>query len=714
MSEEKTLLGDLETYCETPLRDGTWRYAQSAHIMLWCYAVSVETDDPVFVWDILNDELHTYYPSVDDWEVEPCRAMPDNLFGALTDKSVAIEFHNAGFDRPVLLHAGSVVERAAAQDLKRWRCTMARGLAHSLPGALAAQGEVLQTADATRKLDGKDLVHLFCKPRPANQKLRRATKATHPDEWLKFVRYGARDIVAMRANRKRMPAWNYQGRELDLWHLDQKINQRGMCIDMGLVDAAIRAADRAKAALAERAQELTDGELQATTQRDALLKHLLAEYGVDLPDMQMSTLERRIEDPALPWAVKELLQNRLQASSTSVAKYNTLLRGTSSDGRLRGTLQFAGASRTGRWAGRLFQPQNLPSRGLLPQDEIDFGIEAMLNDCEHLLFDNVMHVCVSAIRGAIVAPPGKKLVCADLSNIEGRDQAWLAGEQWKLQAFREYDAGTGPDLYKWAFSKAFNIPLDQVDKAMRQIGKVMELAFGYEGGVGAWVTFALAYDIDLEDLARRVFDTLPADLREEAQGFLQWSRDQKRSTFGLSDQAFVTCDALKRGWRRGHGAISAYWKQLAETVREAINAPGVTLVCGKLKVRRDGAWLRLVLPSGRALCYPHPQVGDGGEITYMGINQYSRKWQRLKTYGGKLFENVCQAVARDVMAWNMPAIEAAGFEIVTTVHDEVVCEAPDTDEFTGERLAALLCATPPWAAGMPLAAEGFEAKRYRK
>jgi DNA polymerase len=703
---------DLETYCETPLRDGTWRYAESAHILLWAYAI--DEDGPVKVWDVLGDTVGHWEPLLDEFVTEPSPTMPDDLFRALTDPNVECVAHNAGFDRTVLLHAGSTVERAAARDIKRWRCTMARGLAHSLPGALEKQGEVLQTLDSERKREGKDLVRLFCMPRPENQKLRRATRETHPAEWAEFVRYAGGDIHAMRANVKRMPAWNYQGRELELWHLDQAINQRGMCIDMGLVDAAIRAADRAKAALAERAQELTDGELQATTQRDALLKHLLAEYGVDLPDMQMSTLERRIEDPALPWAVKELLQNRLQASSTSVAKYNTLLRGTSSDGRLRGTLQFAGASRTGRWAGRLFQPQNLPSRGLLPQDEIDFGIEAMLADCEHLLFDNVMHVCVSAIRGAIVAPPGKKLVCADLSNIEGRDQAWLAGEQWKLQAFREYDAGTGPDLYKYAYGKSFGVPVDKVTKDQRQIGKVQELAFGYEGGVGAWVTFALAYSVDLEALGATAYPTLPADLREEAQGFLQWSRDQKRSTFGLSDQAFVTCDALKRGWRRGHGNIAAYWKQLAETVREAINAPGVTLVCGKLKVRRDGAWLRLVLPSGRALCYPHPQVGDGGEITYMGINQYSRKWQRLKTYGGKLFENVCQAVARDVMAHNMPLIEAAGFEIVTTVHDEVVCEAPDTDEFTSERLAALLCAAPPWAAGMPLAAEGFEAKRYRK
>jgi DNA polymerase len=258
------------------------------------------------------------------------------------------------------------------------------------------------------------------------------------------------------------------------------------------------------------------------------------------------------------------------------------------------------------------------------------------------------------------------------------------------------------------------VAVDKVDKAQRSIGKVQELALGYEGGVGAFVTFALGYGFDIEQLGETAYPTLPDDLRGQAEDFLAWTKKQKRGTFGLSDRAFVTCDTLKRGWRRGHAAISAYWGELAETVRRAIGSPGVTLACGRLKIRRDGAWLRIVLPSGRALCYPSPQVDDGGQISYMGVNQYSRKWERLKTYGGKIFENVCQAVARDVMAHNMPAIEAAGYQIVTTVHDEVVTECPDSPEFNGEHLAALLSATPAWAEGMPLAAEGFESYRYRK
>lgn len=269
-------------------------------------------------------------------------------------------------------------------------------------------------------------------------------------------------------------------------------------------------------------------------------------------------------------------------------------------------------------------------------------------------------------------------------------------------------------LWKLAYAKSFNVKPDDVTKPQRQIGKVQELMLQYEGGVGAYLTGALTYGIDLEEMAEQAYALLPGALREEAEGFLRWTREKKRPTFGLSDQAFVVCDAFKRGWRNAHPAIGSYWAELAETVREAIRNPGVTLTARKLKARRDGAWLRVGLPSGRALCYPAPQVADDGQISYMGVNQYSRQWQRLKTYGGKLFENVCQAVARDVMAHNMPAIEAAGYQIVLTVHDEVITEAPDSPEFNAEHLGQLLAATPDWAAGMPLAAGGFEANRYRK
>ncbi|MBA0950821.1 DNA polymerase [Escherichia coli] len=690
---ETILWGDLETYCEIPITNGTHAYAEGVEVMLFAWAIG---DEPVSVWDLTAGE-----------------PIPGRLQKAIADPDTLLYFHNSHFDRTVLRHS---IPRLAP-DVTRWRDTMVQALAHGLPGALGALCEVLGVPqDKAKDKEGKALIQLFCKPRPKNSKLRRATSKTHPEEWRRFVAYAGLDIEAMREVHKRLPKWNYKGAELALWHRDQQINDRGVCMDVQLAQAAIEAVDLEQKRLAKRTQVMTDGEVQAATQRDALIKHIVESYGVELPDMQRSTLERRMADPDLPSAVKELLAIRLQASTTSTSKYKSLMKGVSSDGRLRGTLQFCGASRTGRWAGRLFQPQNLP-RPSLEQDQIDEGIEALKAGCADLLFDNIMELTSSALRGCIMAPAGKKLVVSDLSNIEGRKLAWLAGEQWKLDAFREYDEGTGPDLYKLAYARAFNISPDDVDKYQRQIGKVMELGLGFGGGVAAFLTFALVYGLDLDELANAALanaalPNIPRDVIREAKSWYDESVKRK-STFGLSERVFIACDSLKRLWRRAHPATCDFWYELERTVRTAIATPKKTLYCGYLKVRRDGAWLRIQLPSGRALCYPSPSI-DKGNVTYQGVNSYSRKWQRLKTYGGKLVENVTQAAARDVLAGNMPLIEDAGYSIVLTVHDEVITEAPDTDDFNNEALSALLSTNPEWAPDIPLNAGGFEAYHYRK
>lgn len=679
---------DLETFSEIPIKNGIHVYAEGVEIMLFAWAID---EGPVNVHDLTADYN-----------------LPTRLLTALSDESVLIYAHNSHFDRTVLRHA----HPRLAPDVTRWRDTMVQALAHGLPGALGALCEVLGVPqDKAKDKEGKSLIQLFCKPRPKNSKLRRATSKTHPEEWRRFVAYAGLDIEAMREVYKRLPKWNYQGTELTLWHRDQQINDRGVCMDVQLAQAAIEAVDLEQKRLAKRTQVMTDGEVQAATQRDALIKHIVESYGVELPDMQRSTLERRITDPDLPTAVKELLAIRLQASTTSTSKYKSLMKGVSSDGRLRGTLQFCGASRTGRWAGRLFQPQNLP-RPSLEQEQIDEGIEALKAGCADLLFDNIMELTSSALRGCIMAPEGKKLVVSDLSNIEGRKLAWLAGEQWKLDAFREYDEGTGPDQYKLAYARAFNISPDDVDKYQRQIGKVMELGLGFGGGVAAFLTFALVYGLDLDELANAALPNIPRDVIREAKNWYDESVKRK-STYGLSERVFIACDSLKRLWRRAHPATCDFWYQLERTVRAAIATPQKTLYCGYLKIRRDGAWLRIQLPSGRALCYPSPSI-EKGNITYQGINSYSRKWQRLKTYGGKLVENVTQAAARDVLAGNMPLIEDAGYSIVLTVHDEVICEAPDTDDFNDKALSALLSTNPEWAPDIPLNAGGFEAYHYRK
>jgi hypothetical protein len=977
------LFGDLETFSETPIQHGTYRYAEDSEIMLFPYAVD---DGPVRVWDLTEGG-----------------AIPGDLEEALlfADKLV---YHNSMFDRSVMRLAKNTTPlfRETGEQVERWHDTMAQALAHSLPGGLEKLCEVMKVSQDKQKLSsGKALIQLFCKPRPKNSKLRRATSETHPVEWAQFIEYATYDIHAMRELYRKLPAWNYSGEELALWHLDQRINDRGVCVDLDLAHAALATVDRAQKVLKNTAQEMTAGWLESATKRDKLLEYVLMEHGVQLPDLTKDTIERRINDPDLPQPLRELLAVRLMACTTSTAKYKAVARAVSSDGYLRGLLQFCGAGRTGRWSGRTFQPQNL-MRPDMKQYEIDFGIEAIKAGAADLLYENAMRVCANAMRGVIVASKGKKLVIADLANIEGREAAWQAGEEWKLEAFREYDAGAGPDLYKLAYAKAFMVPHEKVNKSQRQIGKVClssgtrvltdsgwkaietiltsdklwdgeewiqhkgllsqgrksvlslaalwltpdhcvlsgmrwkeasvlkakstdhlralataavllplpaiwsalwlglrrlsfvviagglstlclrlifvavaalgalsadekqssksaggntptpcrkqsteqdcckdslrhgcvvprrkierglttggeasacarngyetaplfsrtsgrflggiillwrwtartltgimsrvisvlsvrrkttltgekcrsyrrkwtacekqmqtydlacagprkrftvlsaagplivhncELMLQYEGGVGAFITGAASYGIDLDAMAEVALPTIPANVVQEAEGFYEWTIKQGRSTFGLGRETFLACDSLKRLWRMAHPGISSIWGELKAAVTQAIKRPGERTEAFGLRIVRDGAWLKIRLPSGRFLCYPSPQVSDEGQISYMGVNQYSRKWMRINTYGGRCFENVIQASARDVLAHNMALVESHGYRIVLSVHDELITEAPDSPEYNADHLSALMSTVPEWAEGLPLAAAGFESYRYRK
>jgi len=685
----RTLYFDLETFSTTPITHGTHAYAAAAEILLAAWAWD---DGPVQVTDFTM-------PHVLPWHVG----------AGFNDPDVEVVIHNSHFDRTVVRHAWGIdIPSSRIHD------TMVQAMAHSLPGSLGMLCEVLGLpSDKAKDKDGKRLIQLFTKPLGKNRKLDRATRETHPEEWERFKAYAASDIEAMREVKKRMPMVNFTPAERELWQLDQRINDRGVAIDLALVYSAIEAIDRAKRELAGRTVELTAGDVSSTTLNEIFRLHVFEAFGVDLPDLQMATIEKTLALPDLNPALRELLLIRLQASSTSTAKYRVLMRGTSADSRLRGLLQFCGALRTGRWAGRLFQPQNLP-RPTLKQKAIDAGIEALRAGCAHLTTDNVMELVSSAIRSCIVAPPSSKLVVADLSNIEGRVQSWLANEEWKLKAFRDFDAGIGPDLYKLAYSKSFGVAPDKVTGDQRQVGKVQELALGYEGGVGAFATFAGAYGINLDDLAEKVLLDAPDNVVALADRFLGWTKKDKRPRYGLSEDAFVACDVLKRMWRDAHPNISGYWAALKDLVIKAMVNRGNTFNELGLSVRASKNWLLLGLPSGRALCYPSPKIEDGDKITYMGIDQYTRKWTRIHTHGGKLFENLCQAVARDIMAANMPLIEAAGYRIVLTVHDEIIAEAPDEPQYNAEHMASLLAANPSWAPDIPLAAAGFETYRYRK
>jgi DNA polymerase len=688
---------DCETYSECDLKTaGTHRYAEHPSTEITVAQWAVDDAEPVVV---------------DCTAQRKPRMPPDLLQGLLLNHNITIVAHNSMFDRTLLRHCWGI-----DAPVERWQDTMIKAMSHGLPGGLDKVGQIVGLdADQAKDKRGRDLIQLFCKPRPKNSTLRRATRETHPKEWAEFLEYSRQDIVAMRAIDRRLPIWNYGAghAELALWHLDQRINDRGVAVDVELAEAAIDAVAREQKRLKAEVQEATDGLVHSASKRDQLLAFICTEYGVDLPDMKADTLRRRVEDPNLPEGVRLLLALRLESTKTSTAKYKALVNATSADGRLRNTLQFAGAQRTARWAGRIFQPQNMP-RPDMKQPEIDEGIDALKAGCAELFFSNTMRLTANTVRGCIVAPPGKKLVIADLSNIEGRGLAFLAGERWKLKAFADFDAGVGEDLYKVAYGRSFNIDPKEATGQKRQIGKVMELGLGYEGGVAAFLTFAAVYQMDLEDLAKAVWATASHEALENAQGMWGWAKKKKR-TLGLTMEVYVACEVLKTAWREAHANTRALWAAAAEAVRLAIKNPGESFPIGQhLKARRDGAWLRLRLPSGRYLCYINPDVDDDGQITYFGVNQYTRQWGRIKTYGGKLVENATQAFARDVLAYNMPAIEQASYEIVLSVHDELLTETPDEPGYNVDRLAGMMATAPTWAQGIPLAAAGFETTRYRK
>ena len=654
----RTLWLDLETYSTIPIKNGAHKYAEEAEVLLVAWAWD---NEPVQVFDC-----------ADVWpEFAP------GLQKAI-DEAERVVIHNSAFDRTVLRHCGVDLPVEKIDD------TMVMALAHSLPGSLGQLCDVLGVPqDKSKDKAGRRYIQLFTKPCPKNWKIRRATRETHPDEWQGFIEYARLDVDAMRHVRRRLPRWNSTHGELHLWRLDQRINDRGVAIDLQLAQSAIRAFQRASGTLAARASALTEGQVSSTTQRQRFIDYLRDARGFEPEDLTKGTVEALLKEIDLDPKVRELLEIRQQAAATSPAKYKVLIDATSSDGRLRGTIQFCGAARTGRDAGRIFQPQNLPRSPDWFDGEVqEATIEAFKHDCEDIIYDNVSERCAFAVRGSLLAAPGKKLVIADLSNIEGRVLAWLAGEQWKIEAFKLYDRGEGPDLYKVTAGRILGKDPYEVTKAERQTqGKVPELAGGYGGGLGAY-----------RKMGGDVFNAMDDDAIME----------------------------IVQAWRAAHPATKGLWYDVEGAVRCAVRAKGESFEVRDL-LRIDTThgpdaveYTRIRLPSGRYLCYRNMYINEDGRLVYEGINQYTRKWELLETYYGKLVENIVQAVARDVFMTGMRKAEEAGYAVVLRVHDELVCEVPDAPSFAHEELAAMMADNPGWAVGLPLSAAGFETRRYRK
>lgn len=651
-----TLWLDLETYSTTPIKQGAHKYAEAAEVLL----VAVALDDkPVAVWDTQDQS---------DWRFDLQRLIND---------ADTIVIHNSAFDRTVLRHNGVHVPVEKIED------TMVIALAHSLPASLGSLCDVLGVPqDKAKDKAGRRFIQLFTKPCPKNWKTRRATRETHPDEWTAFIEYARLDVDAMRNIHGRMPAWNNSHGERHLWRLSERTNDRGIAIDLQFAGAAIRAFQRATRSLAARASHLTGGDVSSATQRQRFLDYMRDARGFETEDLTKGTVETLLKGTLDPH-VRELLEIRQQASATSPAKYGVLIGSTSTDGRLRGTVQFCGAGRTGRDAGRIFQPQNLPrSPDWFDGDVQEATIAAFKYDCEDIIYDNVSERCAFAVRGALVAEPGNKLVIADLSNIEGRVLAWLADEQWKIEAFKLYDRGEGPDLYKVTAGVILGKDPQEVTKTERQTqGKVPELAGGYGGGLGAY-----------RKMGGDVFNA-------------------------MDDDEIMT---IVRGWRKAHPATKKLWYDVEGAVRSAVLTPGDSFdVRGLLRVDTASGpdtvgYVRIRLPSGRYLCYRNLHKDDAGKLLYEGVDQYTRQWKLLETYYGKLVENIVQAIARDVFMTGLRKAEEAGYPVVLRVHDELVCEVPDDPSFTDAALSAMMSTNPSWAIGLPLAAAGFEARRYRK
>lgn len=717
---------DFETFSEADLKKvGSYAYAEhpTTEVLICTYAFD---DEPVQVWDCTDGS-----------------DMPGDLHRALRrlvkpNSRIKMVWHNGSmFDRLIMKHCwGFDIPVSNTIDTMIW------AFRHALPGSLDALCEVLGvSADNAKDKRGKALIQRFSKPTPKNYKIRRYTAETHPDEWALFIKYAVSDITAMREVFHKLPRWGNSEFEDRVLELDQLINDRGFKVDVALAEAAIEAVEKHKAQLQEEAQRKYGGSL---TGKDFLpiLRELAPAHRIH--NAQKSTLNDLLADDDLPDDARMIIEMRLGAASTASTKYNPLLLGRSSDDRRRGCIQYGGAKRTLRFAGKGFQPQNL-ARGYYHDEELDKGISALLKGRAHRRFD-VAKLTASTVRSCIIPEEGHKFVVADYSNVEGRGLAWLAGEDDLIEVFIN-----GVDVYKKLASTVFNVSYDDVTKDQRQIAKAMVLGLGYAGGVGAFVTFAKNLGLDLNDMTNTLAGTFPDHIWAATARGYEWARIQEakrpprpgekddRPSYILDKKVWRTCDALKRMYREANPAIVQFWRDIEDAAMAAIRNPGKEFTAGPrgVKFSRNvetdnngnkvaGWWLRMTLPSGRVMSYPgvglsvsketdeDGKVSTNVRIKYQGENQLTRQWGFQYTYSGKLVENCTQALCRDLLANALLNVEANGYPIVLHVHDEIICETPDTPEYNVAELEKLMCALPEWAKGFPLVAEGQELKRYAK
>ncbi len=655
--------------------------ADLAKVGAYAYAEHPSTEILCMAWAIGDAEPQVWTRSFRD-APDVFRHLPNALIDHIANGG-RVRAWNAGFERA--LWSAVCVGRFGFPEipLGQWVDAMAvaavAGYPLSLDKAAAALG-LAEQKDAV----GRRIMLKFCKPLPKRKSDAPGTIrwADDPAEFAALMAYCAQDVRTERAICKALPELTEE--QQATWELTQRINDRGLPLDVAAIATVQRYLDEARRWWAIQLQAATGGtvtldDLTAT----ARLKDYLTVCGIPVADMTKATVSALLERDDLPDAARLVLQGRASVGRSSTAKLDAMAACVNADGRVRGTLCYHGAH-TGRWAGRLVQPQNMPSEAVEDVDEVLADMSAGVSvDLFRSLWGDPFDAAAGMVRGMIAAPAGRALAVADYSAIEARVLAWLAGEEWRLEVFR-----THGKIYEASASVMFGIPLDAISKThpARKKGKISELALGYQGGAGALKAMG-AIEMGLTE------DELPG---------------------------------LVAAWRAANPAIVSYWRDVEQAARGAARdhltafpAGSAGRIVFKVSILKGLQVLRCRLPSGRILNYPEPKIvvrdgpyGPRECLSYLGVNSITHQWVRIETWGGRLVENIVQAVSYDLMVHGLKTAKAAGFDLLLTVHDEAVAEVPEGS--TAEALEKALATLPAWARGLPFDAEGYVSRRYRK
>ena len=644
----KTLSIDIETYSPEPLaKCGVYRYCQAPEFEVLLFGYSVDSG-PVQVVDLAAGER-----------------IPADVLAALTDPAVSKWAFNAQFERVCLSrYLGYPVGRYLDPD--SWYCTMVWSATLGLPLSLEGVGAVLGLEKQKLK-EGKDLVRYFCTPAKAKDgSAFRRLPTDAPEKWISFKAYNLRDVETEMSIQQKLSRFPVSPEEWDNYHLDQRINDRGILLDRTLVTQAIRCDERFKRTHLEQARSVTGLE---NPNSPAQLKAWLAKKGVEAESLSKASVLELLSHAE--GEVELALSLRQELAKSSVKKYTAMESVVCPDDRARGLIQFYGANRTGRFAGRLIQVQNLPQNHLPDLKQARTLVRDGRFDAVELLYDSVPLVLSELIRTAFIPKPGCRFFVADFSAIEARVIAWIAGEQWRQEVFAQ-----GGDIYCASASQMFDVPVVKhgVNGHLRQKGKIAELALGYGGSVGAL----------------------------KAMGALN---------YGLTEDELKP---LVDAWRQSNPRIVKFWWDVDRAATTCVR-DRVPAETHGIRFLYQSGMMFIVLPSGRKLVYVKPKMGVnryGSEsVTYEGVGE-QKKWLRLESYGPKFVENIVQATARDILVEAMRRLEAAGYQIVMHVHDEAVIEAPADSSL--EDICAIMGQTPAWAGGLLLRADGYVCDFYQK